>query len=33
MWRLLIVFAVLPLSGCIFLPEIAHQPTLHNPFP
>lgn len=20
-------------SGCVFLPEIAHQPTVHNPFP
>jgi len=33
MWRRLIILAFLPLTGCCFLPEIAHQPTLHNPFP
>lgn len=31
--RGLILTAVLSLSGCAFLPEIAHQPTLHNPYP
>jgi len=29
----LILLAVLSLTGCSLLPEIAHQPTLHNPFP
>ena len=33
MWRLLVVLVLVPWTGCCFLPEIAHQPTLHNPFP
>ncbi len=33
MWRPLIILAFVPLTGCCYLPEIAHQPTLHNPFP
>jgi len=33
MLRLLAVSACLLFSGCSLLPEIAHQPTLHNPFP
>jgi len=33
MLRLLAVSACLLLSGCSLLPEIAHRPTLHNPFP
>jgi hypothetical protein len=31
--RYLTVLCVLLLSGCMMLPEVAHQPTLHNPFP
>lgn len=31
--RLGILIAVLLSSGCSLLPEVAHQPTLHNPFP
>jgi len=31
--RLLVFLCALILSGCSMLPEIAHQPTLHNPFP
>ncbi len=31
--RLLVFLCVLILSGCSMLPEVAHQPTLHNPFP
>ena len=33
MWRPLILLAGLALTGCSLLPEIAHEPTLHNPFP
>ena len=33
MSRYLVLLAGLSLSGCSMLPEIAHQPTLHNPFP
>jgi hypothetical protein len=33
MLRLLAASACLLLSGCSLLPEIAHRPTLHNPFP
>ncbi len=34
MWlRILALFGALMLAGCSCLPEIAHQPTLHNPFP
>jgi len=32
-WRYLFLITALGLSGCSLLPEIAHQPTLHNPFP
>ena len=32
-WRYLVLTTALALSGCSVLPEIAHQPTLHNPFP
>ncbi len=37
-WRLrlalgLLLLAAFASSGCSLLPEIAHQPTLHNPFP
>lgn len=31
--RGLVAAGLLLLSGCSLLPEIAHQPTLHNPFP
>jgi len=33
MWRPLILLAGVGLTGCTFLPEIAHQPTIHNPYP
>ncbi len=33
MLRLLILVGCLFTSGCSLLPDIAHQPTLHNPFP
>jgi len=33
MWRPLILLVGISLTGCSLLPEIAHQPTLHNPFP
>ena len=33
MWRPLILLAVVGLTGCTFLPEIAHQPMIHNPYP
>ena len=33
MLRYLALLGCLPLCGCSMLPEIAHQPTLHNPFP
>ena len=33
MLRYAALFGALFLSGCACLPEIAHQPTLHNPFP
>ena len=32
-WRYLLLITAVALSGCSVLPEIAHQPTLHNPFP
>ncbi len=32
-WRLVAAAVGLSLAGCSVLPEIAHQPTLHNPFP
>ena len=31
--RTLILCLCLPAAGCSLLPEIQHQPTLHNPFP
>ena len=31
--RYLALLGCLLLSGCNLLPDIAHQPTLHNPFP
>lgn len=31
--RYFLIITALALSGCSVLPEIAHQPTLHNPFP
>ena len=31
--RLIALVGLLLCSGCALLPEIAHQPTLHNPFP
>lgn len=31
--RYLTILCALILSGCSMLPEVAHQPTLHNPFP
>jgi hypothetical protein len=31
--RYLLIITALALSGCSVLPEVAHQPTLHNPFP
>jgi hypothetical protein len=33
MLRLFIIFLCVMLSGCILLPELSHQPQLHNPFP
>ena len=33
MLQLLAPCGLLLCSGCVFLPEIAHQPTVHNPFP
>lgn len=33
MTRWLLAIAAVVLSGCSLLPEIAHQPTLHNPYP
>ena len=33
MLRYLAILCCLPLAGCSLLPEIAHQPSLHNPFP
>jgi hypothetical protein len=33
MARLLVLMASLSLCGCTLLPQIGHQPTLHNPFP
>ncbi|MFH1264669.1 MAG: hypothetical protein ABIK89_03030 [Planctomycetota bacterium] len=34
MWRpLMILLAGLAFGGCSLVPEISHQPTLHNPFP
>ncbi len=33
MRRLLALLALAACCGCSFLPEVAHQPTLHNPFP
>ena len=33
MSRYLILIAALFSSGCSYLPEVAHQPTVHNPFP
>ncbi len=33
MLRLLLPLTLLLLNGCQFLPEIAHQPTVYNPFP
>lgn len=33
MWRHFLILGVLSFTGCSMLPEIAHQPTLHNPFP
>ena len=33
MSRYLILIAALFSSGCTFLPEVSHQPTVHNPFP
>ena len=33
MLRYLALVGCLLLSGCNLLPDIAHQPTLHNPFP
>jgi hypothetical protein len=33
MSRYLILLVLVPSAGCGLLPEIAHQPTLHNPFP
>ncbi len=32
-WRNLLLIAALALPGCSVLPEISHQPTMHNPFP
>ena len=31
--RYLLMLTVLSLTGCSLLPDIAHQPTLHNPYP
>jgi hypothetical protein len=33
MFRLLIALALLAGSGCQLIPEIGHQPVVHNPFP
>ena len=33
MWRALSLLTLLASTGCSLLPEIAHEPTLHNPFP
>ena len=33
MLRYLLAVSILLLGGCSLLPEIAHQPTFHNPFP
>lgn len=33
MLRYLFLLAMMACTGCSLLPEIAHQPTLHNPFP
>jgi hypothetical protein len=33
MWRLVMLTAVVACAGCCLVPEIAHEPTLHNPFP
>ncbi len=33
MWRPLSLLALSALTGCCLVPEIAHEPTLHNPFP
>ena len=33
MLRYLLILGMLGLSGCSLLPEIAHQPMVHNPFP
>ncbi len=33
MLRFFPILALLTASGCAILPEIAHQPTLHNPYP
>lgn len=33
MWRLLLAMVCVCTSGCSIAPQVAHQPTLHNPFP
>jgi len=33
LFRLILPLSMVLCSGCAFLPEIAHQPTVHNPFP
>jgi hypothetical protein len=33
MSRLIVLVSALVVSGCSLLPDISHQPTLHNPFP
>jgi len=33
MSRLIVLVSALAVSGCSLLPDISHQPTLHNPFP
>jgi hypothetical protein len=33
MYRRLLLVLILPAAGCSWLPQIAHQPSIHNPFP